>query len=153
MNKYYPVEALDIARHFDWQKKSASYWQILMSYACYPLSSFFHLSPEMSYLMGAIFIGHSKTRVEASSSDIPVNRYVVISWTSASVIYVWWFNGNINSWQLFWSCTRSLLTTELHTQLPFDRSSILMCGKWLDHRKKTWYLWWLSPNNSSIFLY
>ena len=53
----------------------------------------------MSRLMGAMSIGKSETSVEASSSDLPIAEHVAISWTPASLICVWFFNGNINSSQ------------------------------------------------------
>ena len=38
--------------------------------------------------MDAILIGRIETRVEASSSDIPVNEHVAIFWTLDYVLYV-----------------------------------------------------------------
>ena len=51
----------------------------------------------MSRFMGAMSIELSETSVESSSPDIPVTKYVAISWTPAFVLCVWCFNGNINS--------------------------------------------------------
>ena len=45
--------------------------------------------------MGAMLIEQIETRVEASYSYIPVSEHVAISWTLASVLCVWFFNGNI----------------------------------------------------------
>ena len=50
-------------------------------------------------LMGAMLIECIETRVESSSSDLPVANHVTIYWTPDSVIYVWCFNRNINSSQ------------------------------------------------------
>ena len=75
--------------------------------------------------MGVLFIECNETRVEESSSDIPVAKNVAISWTPDSVLCVWCFNGNINYSQYFWRCTRSLLTTELYMELSFDRKYII----------------------------
>ena len=69
--------------------------------------------------MGEMKIKLSETRVEASSSDLPVDNNVIISWTTASVLCVWCFNGNINSSQYFRSCTRSPLSSEFQMELPF----------------------------------
>ena len=78
----------------------------------------------MSRLMGAISIEQSKTRVDASSSDIPFAEHVAIYWTPASVLRVWCFNGDINSSHCFWTCTSSSLTSEFQMEIPFDSFSI-----------------------------
>ena len=75
--------------------------------------------------MGAMLIECIETRVESSSSDLPVANHVTIYWTPDSVIYVWCFNRNINSSQYFWSYARVLLTDEIHMELTFDRCSIV----------------------------
>ena len=80
---------------------------------------------KISQLMGVMLIEQSKTRVEASYSDLPIANNIAIYWTPASVICIRCFNGNISSSQYFWICTRSYLTTELHTELSSDRRSIV----------------------------
>ena len=95
----------------------------------------------MSRLMGVISIERGETSVGASSSDTPVANHVAIYWNPASVICVWCFNGNINSSQYFWSCTRSSLTSEFHMEIPFD--SCYIADSWgnLDPCQNLWDLW------------
>ena len=62
---------------------------------------------KMSQFMGVMFNERSETRFEVSSSGLPVAENVEISWTPASVLCVWCFNGNINYSQYFRIFSRS----------------------------------------------
>ena len=153
LDKYFSAPDVDL--HFYWRERGCLLSptpDVIMSYACYPLyfsSIFFN----MSRLMGAMSIEWSETRVEASSSDIPVAKNVAISWTPDYMLSLWCFNGNINYSQYFQSCTRSSLTSEFYIELRFYIFPLLIFWKRLDPRQNLWDLWQVSPNNSSISLY
>ena len=77
LSKIYQHQSL-LASLID-EKEAASCFWLLVSYSCYPFSSYLQIS-KISRFMGAVSIELSETRVEESSYGIPVYEHVEISW-------------------------------------------------------------------------
>ena len=85
-----------ISCRFDWQERGLLLYQTPYIICMLPLLLIPSTCFKISRLMGSMLIEFIKKKVESYSSFLPVAENVVMSWTLAYVICVWWFNGNIN---------------------------------------------------------
>ena len=100
------LSAPELDRCFYWREigylfSLTTYVICLLPFILIPSTCF-----NMSRFIGAMSIERSETSVEASYSNLPFAEHVAISWTPDYVLFVWCFNGNINSSKYVQSCTR-----------------------------------------------
>ena len=105
--------APELAHRFDWQERGC-----ILSPTPDVICMLHFLFLTLTYFKTSQFMVCNVYQMQLNKGWIIISyiifyKHVATSWTPAYVLYVWCFNGNINSSWYFWSFTRSYLTIEL----------------------------------------